>query len=159
MKIYIFIISILLLAQHCFAQTSFKKNDIYIEAGGNGLFISANYERQLSKKPGLGVRLGVGMYSENTFYLTLPIGINYLFPTKNPKGFIDVGLGSTFARKNAKLFWEKKTIEDDHFVNFIPSIGYRRHTTQNMMWRISCTPVINKFGFVPWIGFSVGKRF
>ncbi|RTL54239.1 MAG: hypothetical protein EKK39_04730 [Sphingobacteriales bacterium] len=159
MKIYIYILPLLLLAQHCVGQSSFKRNDIYLEAGGNGLFISANYERQLTKEPGLGVRIGVGMYSENAYYLTIPIGINYLFATKNPKGFLDAGLGVSFTRENAKLFWEKTTPADDHFVNFIPSFGYRRHTTKNMMWRISCTPGINKFGFVPWIGFSIGKRF
>ncbi|WP_298297579.1 hypothetical protein [Hydrotalea sp.] len=159
MKLLIFTLTLILFTQPGFSQNHFKRNDIYIETGGNGLFISANYERQLTKEPGLGVRMGIGMYSGNTFYLTVPIGINYLFTTNNPKGFIDAGLGTTFARENAKLFWEKKTIQDDHFVSFIPSIGYRRHTTQNMMWRISCTPVINQYGFVPWIGFSVGKRF
>ncbi|MGC8751097.1 hypothetical protein [Hydrotalea sp.] len=159
MKPTLFIILLIAFTLPCFSQNSFKRNDIYLEAGGNSLFTGINYERQLTKQPGLGVRVGVGMYSENAFYLAIPIGINYLFTTNNPKGFIDVGVGTTFARENAKLFWEKKTIADDHFVNFIPSFGYRRHTTQNMLWRISFTPVINRYGFVPWLGFSVGKRF
>lgn len=60
-------------------QTTFKKNDIYIEAGGNGLFASANYERQFTKEPGSGFRLGIGFYTENVFYLTIPVGFNYLF--------------------------------------------------------------------------------
>ncbi len=37
-----------------FGQSTFKRNDIYLEAGGNGLFGSVNYERQLTNKPGLG---------------------------------------------------------------------------------------------------------
>ncbi|GEM_PF-5090725 len=53
-----------------YGQTTFKRNDIYLEAGGNGLFASINYERQLTKQPGLGFRLDVGFYSENAFYLT-----------------------------------------------------------------------------------------
>lgn len=140
-------------------QSTFKQNDIYLEAGGNGLFSSVNYERQLTKEPGLGVRIGVGFYSENAFYLTIPVGINYLFKLKNEKSFIDAGLGTSWTRIDGKLFGDSKNSNGDHFVNFIPSIGYRRHTTSSVMWRISVTPVANKYGLVPWIGASIGKRF
>src|SRR5688572_2451148 len=68
-----------------FGQSTFKKNDIYLEAGGNGLLSSVNYERQLTKQPGLGARIGMGFYSENAFYLTIPVGINYLFKLKSEK--------------------------------------------------------------------------
>ena len=142
-----------------FGQTTFKKNDIYLEAGGNGLFASINYERQLTKEPGLGARIGVGFYSENAFYLTIPVGINYLFKLNSDKSFIDAGLGVTWTRIDGDLFGESKNSNGDHFVNFIPSIGYRRHTTHNLMWRISITPVVNKNGLVPWLGLSIGKRF
>src|SRR3954467_14280006 len=77
-------------------QSTFKKNDIYVEALGNGLFGSVNYERQLTKEPGLGARIGVGFYTEKAFYLTLPMGINYLFPLKNQNSFIDAGFGVTW---------------------------------------------------------------
>jgi hypothetical protein len=142
-----------------FGQSTFKKNDIYLEAGGNGLFGSVNYERQLTKEPGLGVRIGIGFYSENAFYLTIPAGINYLFQLKNAKSFIDAGLGATWTRIDGKLFADSKNSNGDHFVNFVPSIGYRRHTSNNVMWRISITPAANKYGLVPWIGASIGKRF
>ncbi len=142
-----------------FGQTGYKKNDIYLEAGGSGLFGSINYERQLTKQPGFGVRVGVGFYSEKAFYLTLPVGINYLFKLKSDRSFIDAGLGVTWTRINAKIFTDSKGSNGDHFVNFIPSIGYRRHTTRDVMWRISLVPVINKYGLVPWLGASIGKRF
>ncbi len=74
---------ILCIAFCSYGQTTFLRNDIYVEAGGNGLFSSVNYERQLTKQPGLGFRLGVGFYSENAFYLTIPVGINYLFKLQN----------------------------------------------------------------------------
>ena len=130
-----------------------KKNDIYLEAGGNGLFGSVNYERQLTKEPGLGIRIGVGFYSENSFNVTVPVGINYLFNLKNPKSFIDAGLGVTLAGIDENILLGL------HFINFVPSIGYRKHTSKDLMWRISVTPVINKYGFVPWVGASIGKRF
>ena len=142
-----------------FGQSDFKKNYIYLEAGGNGLFGSVNYERQLTKQPGLGARVGVGFYSENAFYLTIPVGINYLFKLKSDKSFIDAGLGATWTRIDGKLFGDSKSSNGDHFVNFIPSIGYRRHAVKDVMWRISLTPVANKYGFVPWLGASIGKRF
>lgn len=142
-----------------FGQSNFKKNDIYLEAGGNGLFGSVNYERQLTKQPGLGARIGIGFYSENAFYLTIPVGINYLFKLKGDKSFIDAGLGATWTRIDAKLFSDNKNSNGDNFVNFIPSIGYRRHTAKDIMWRISLTPVANKYGLVPWLGASIGKRF
>jgi hypothetical protein len=68
-------------------QSDFKRNDIYLEAGGNGLFGSVNYERQLTKEPGIGVRIGIGFYTEKAFYLTTPVGINYLFKLKNKRSF------------------------------------------------------------------------
>ncbi len=142
-----------------FGQSAFKKNDIYLEAGGNGLFGSVNYERQLTKEPGLGARIGIGFYSENAFYLAIPIGINYLFKLKSAKSFIDAGLGVTWTRIDGKLFGDSKNSNGEHFVNFIPSIGYRRHTSKDLMWRISLTPVANKYGLVPWLGASIGKRF
>ena len=159
MKKNLTILTFILLGTTLFGQSSFKKNDIYIESGGNGLFASVNYERQLTKDPGLGLRVGVGFYSENAFYLTIPFGVNYLFKLKSDKSFIDAGLGATWTRIDGKLFGESKNSNGDYFVNFVPSIGYRRHTTKDLMWRVSMTPVINKYGFVPWLGLSIGKRF
>jgi hypothetical protein len=142
-----------------YGQTIFKRNDIYLEAGGNGLFASLNYERQLTKQPGLGLRLGVGFYSENAFYLTMPVGINYLFKLNNNISFIDAGLGATWTRIDGNLFGDSKNSNGDHFVNFVPSVGYRRHTPKDLMWRISVTPIANKYELVPWLGLSIGKRF
>jgi hypothetical protein len=143
-----------------FGQTAFKKNDIYLEAGGAGLFSSINYERQLTNKPGLGARIGIGFYTEKAFYLTIPVGINYLFKLKNEKSFIDAGVGASWTRIDGKLFSKAtSTSNGDHFVNFVPSIGYRRHTSKYVMWRISLTPVANKNTLMPWLGASIGKRF
>jgi hypothetical protein len=120
-----------------YGQTTFKRNDIYLESVGNGLFASVNYERKVTKQPGLGFRFGIGYYSENAFYLTIPIGINYLFKLKNERPFIDTGLGVTWTRIDGNLFGDSKNSNGDHFINFVPSIGYRRHTTKDLIWRVS----------------------
>jgi len=142
-----------------FGQDAFKRNDIYLEAGGNGLFGSVNYERQLTKQPGIGARIGVGFYTEDTFYLTIPVGINYLFKLKKERSFIDAGLGVTWVRVDGKLFERCYVSSREHFVDFVPSIGYRRHTLRNVMWRVSFTPFANKYTALPWLGASIGKRF
>lgn len=54
-KILFTTILILCAVTFIFGQSNFKKNDIYIEAGGNGLYGSVNYERQLTKQPGLAI--------------------------------------------------------------------------------------------------------
>lgn len=159
MRQFILMMTASFLVASSFGQTPFKKNTLYLEAGGSGLFGSLNYERQLTKEPGIGLRLGVGFYSENVFYLTVPVGINYLFPLKKENSFIDAGAGITWTRVHGDLFGPSKSSIAEHYVNFIPSIGYRRHTGKDVMWRISLTPVINKFTFVPWLGVSIGKRF
>jgi len=159
MKHLTFFLTISFFAVYSYGQTAFKRNDIYLEAGGNGLFGSVNYERQITKQPGLGFRFGVGFYTEKAFYLTIPVGINYLFELKKDNSFIDAGMGVTWTRINGKLFGESEIPNRDHFVNFVPSIGYRKHTHKNLMWRISLTPVANKNGLVPWLGLSIGKRF
>lgn len=159
MKKYLLTICTLFTATLVFGQNVFKKNDIYLEAGGNALFGSINYERQLTREPGLGARIGVGFYTENAFYLTIPAGINYLFKLKNNTSFIDAGLGITWTRMDGNLFGASENSHGDHFVNFIPSVGYRRHTKKDVLWRISFTPIANKYTFVPWLGASVGKRF
>jgi hypothetical protein len=82
------------------------------------------------------------------------MGVNYLFPLKRENTFIDAGLGITWIPgKNGSSKGE------DNFINVIPSIGYRKHTSRDIMWRIALTPIINKYAFAPWVGFSVGKRF
>ncbi len=67
---------------------------------------------------------------------------------------------ASWTRIDGKLFSKATSSSNgDHFVNFVPSIGYRRHTSKDVMWRISLTPVANKNTLMPWLGASIGKRF
>ena len=160
MKKYFLTICTLCLGTFGFGQNVFKKNNIYLEVGGNGLFGSVNYERQLTKEPKFGLHVGIGFYTEKAFYLTYPAGISYFFKLKRENSFIDAGLGYTWTQIQETFNRNVTYSERDNFGNFIPSVGYRRHyEQQGLMWRLSITPIINKYGFVPWIGASVGKRF
>lgn len=158
----VMLLTSLLLLQRANAQTSGSlKNDVYVEAGGNGLFGSLNYERQLSKTPGVSLRMGVGFYTENRFFVTLPASVHFLLPLKKPNSFIDASAGVTWSRANGQLFKEDASSSPYHFVCLIPAVGYRKHTKNEMMWRISVAPTFNitNDAFVPWVGFAVGKRF
>jgi hypothetical protein len=143
-------------------QNSFRKNDLYFEFLGNGIWSSISYERQLKNEPGWALRFGVGYFSgDDKFRITLPIGINYLFKLRHINSFLDAGLGGTWSEA-AGLMKDLPSGERDyteHIWSIVPSIGYRRHTKGNFMWRASFTPFINKYRFMPSLGVSLGKRF
>ncbi len=44
-------------------------------------------------------------------------------------------------------------------LNFVPGVGYKRHTKKKGMFRISFAPLINNDFIYPLIGLSFGKRF
>jgi len=159
LTIGLFLIANLFISTTAFSQDDFKRNFIYLEAGGNGLFGSVSYERQLTKEPGIGFRAGLGFYTENVFYMTIPVGINFLFPLKENKSFIDAGLGITWARVDGKLFGKANTSNGENFTNVLPSVYYRRHSKNNLMWKAGFTPVFNKDATTPWIAFAIGKSF
>lgn len=133
------------------AQSELKKNDIYLELGGNGIFASLNYERQLSKYPRFGFRMGAGIVP--LVGVSIPAGINYLIKTTNDNSYIETGFGITCILNNDD---KSGKIEK---VNFIPSIGYRHHTKKNTLFRINFTPIFNNYTTIPLIGISFGKRF
>ncbi|MBD2756832.1 hypothetical protein [Spirosoma validum] len=135
------------------------KNSVFLEAGGNGLFASLNYERQLTALPRLSLRVGAGFYGEKAAYLSLPVGLNYLIKLAKPNSFIDAGFGATWAQANSRLFGSEPNLSSNHFFSYVPSVGYRRYTDRHYLWRVSFTPVINQYGFVPWAGITLGKGF
>lgn len=150
----------LLMTVFAHAQQKSPKNNFYAEAGGNGLFGSLNYERQLSRKPGFAVHAGFGFYTEDHLYLTIPAGVDILFPLKKQDRYIDWGMDMTWASNNGNFFGQNRLGSTvPHFVSFIPSLGYRAHMKNDLFWRFGFSPVINRYGFVPWAGFAFGKRF
>ncbi len=159
---FIFLILTSILSTSAFGQKPFKRNDIYLEFLGNGIYASLNYERQLTAKPGLGLRAGVGYFSgDEAFRVSIPVGINYLIAIKNNRSFLDAGIGGTWSGA-AGLKKDIPTGERDyseHIWSIVPALGYRRHTKGHFMWRASFTPIINKHRAIPHLGFSIGKRF
>lgn len=164
MSKYIVSLFILATTTSLFGQNTFKKNDFSFEFAGNGIWASLNYERQLMDKPGLGVRFGIGYFSgDEKFRVSIPIGVNYLFKIKSGKSFIDAGVGATWSGAVGMKTFKQEALTgrdySEHIWSFVPSIGYRHHTKGEFMWRVSFTPIINRYRFLPFPGLSIGKRF
>jgi hypothetical protein len=145
-------------------QETFGQNNIYLELGGNGPLYSLNYERQLTKQPGFGIRVGAGFYSTDPYKVTVPVGVNYLFNLYENSVLLDIGFGVTYSKADVKLYAMVKRNDpysyiNTNYFNYIPSAGIRFHTHRNFLWRISLAPVINDYGLLPWIGVSFGKMF
>jgi hypothetical protein len=140
-----------------------KHNTIYFQLGGNGLFASVNYERQIIKNPRISFHAGIGNYGTRTTYLTIPIGVNYLLKLKKSNCGFDFGLGLTYTKADVVLYAivERRGTQrpTDNFFNFVPRISYRAQTKKNIMYRIELAPVIGQYGLIPFIGFSIGKSF
>lgn len=145
-------------------QNTFRQNDVFVELLGNGIGASIGYERQLKNKPGLGVRVGIGYFSGNEeFRLSIPVGVNYLFPLKNSKSLLEAGIGATWSGADGLKTAKQEASAggrdySERIWSLVPSFGYRRHTSGNLMWRASFTPIINKYRTMPWAGFAVGMR-
>jgi len=124
-----FLIICLFVSIISFAQENQKsnsgnlKNTVFVEALGNGLFGSINYERQLTKEPGLSLRAGIGFYTEYDFYLTLPFSIQYLIDL-NRNNFIETGIGYTWADAGADDIFNNKSVKNsDNLNNLFLSVG------------------------------------
>ena len=162
-----FLIICLFVSIISFAQENQKsnsgnlKNTVFVEALENGLFGSINYERQLTKEPGLSLRAGIGFYTEYNFYLTLPFSIQYLIDL-NRNNFIETGIGYTWADAGADDIFNNESVKNyDNLNNLFLSVGYKKHFGKDWMWKANFTPLItnNKEVTLPWIGVSIGKRF
>lgn len=140
------------------AQQPFKRTTLYGEIGGNGLGFSAGYERQLGKKPGLGLHIGISLSGNKPGIVT---GAKYLIALGNHKSFLETGLGVSLAdREYLGAKQDLVTGHNPYTPAYIPSVGYRHHTRYGLMWRINYTPVFSKYNNVPWYpGISVGWRF
>ncbi|MBT3588190.1 MAG: hypothetical protein HN507_06020, partial [Flavobacteriaceae bacterium] len=117
-----FLIICLFVSIISFAQENQKsnsgnlKNTVFVEALGNGLFGSINYERQLTKEPGLSLRAGIGFYTEYDFYLTLPFSIQYLIDL-NRNNFIETGIGYTWADAGADDIFNNESVKNSDNLN------------------------------------------
>ena len=173
MKTFIISLAILTLtAQSLRAQTTGSAaadssnnqyNSWYAEFGGQSLVgVTFNYERFLSKKPGgFSVHIGAGGgYLPDLFddgivlFGAFPAGISYNIPvTENKRQFIEVGASYSFL-----------LVPSDVNANLTSlNVSYRYQSPSGkFQLRATLTPLMYSIGdntAVPWLGFSLGRRF
>jgi hypothetical protein len=169
------IISICLLSKLCISQ----KNITFVEFGGIGGVFSRNFERQITSKLDLSIRIGVGfsffepehvtcvsdspycnLFSIADYDLAMPFSIQYLI-NLGGTNYIETGLWYTLQFQSSQY--------DEHVTNvYFTSLGFRKFFGQakGWMWKVNFTPVIamadpgkKEFRFNPWGGIAIGKRF
>lgn len=149
-------------AQEVTPSDPLPRNTIFVEALGNGLFGSINYERQITKTPGVSFRAGFGFFADNGLNLTLPLSVQFQFQLKKNR-FLDLGVGYTFEDTYADDLFGRNgdNFPDDYHYIFL-CLSYRKVFSSDWMWKISFTPIITDSYdviFVPWFGFAFGKLF
>jgi hypothetical protein len=144
-------------AQQVVDSDTARAQNVYVELGGQGIALSANYDTRFSnKRNGLGGRIGIGFIGgDGNNITTIPVGLNYLIG--NGKSFFEVGLGATYfsAKFNNHFF-------DKYFNNFIgtASFSYRFQPLKSgFSFRGGITPLFGSEFLLPYYGISLGYTF
>lgn len=141
------------------AQSAYvSRNSLLMEVGGNGMFGSINFERHITKTPLVSVRAGLGYYRQGgRSFITVPVGANLLLRLKkHPNWFADLGLGMTYSPHNSFLFGDSGTPLTPYTLAFVPSLGLRYYARSGTMFRVSITPLHDKYDRQAWFGAAIG---
>jgi hypothetical protein len=148
-----------------------RKNSIFFELGGNGLFYSINYERliPISEDRIIGLRVGYA-YCEMSFtsiekYSIVPLEINLI---SGKKHCFEIGCGLTmskYTKGEIRGSYSKPILTSERIETLIFRTGYRYRADSGFLFRIApllmfYSPIQlkeNKRNF--WIGISVGSSF
>lgn len=137
-----------------------KAKNIYLEVGGAGLAISANYDARFGEqRDGWGYNIGVGGFvSGGNKVVTVPFQLNFLIGDNS--SMIEAGVGATFLHSTGDN--KGKTWEFDKITGFVAtgSIGYRYQPQQKgISFRVAFVPILYDEGIIPAGGISVGYTF
>jgi hypothetical protein len=138
-----------------------KAQSAYVEVGGPGLAISANFDSRFHKeRGGWGYRIGAGYFSSggNTVF-TVPFQINYLIGQHTYMG--ELGAGTTFLHSTGTNMGNSKW-QFDNVTGLIATatIGFRyQPEASGLTVRIAFVPILYDEGLVPAGGVSIGWTF
>ncbi len=154
---YVFLISILLIANVTLAQVETpKKKSLYFELAGSGGFGSINFEKHFYKKKNYEFTWRAGLSlapidRNNGIGLVFPFMINLLIGKNAHKLELGLGQGITITTKG-------------NFFALAPAaIGYRYQAeSKKWFYRVTYTPLISylfDFQIQQWGGISIGYTF
>lgn len=171
-KPHLVFLFLILLAFHChelYAQDQMmrpsKKNQFYLELGGNAIIYSFNYERMItdnfSLRGGIGISPTLGLV-EGTF-IFIPITGSFLLGSNTSK--LEIGLGVTYFSGKETEFFSYEVDSETKSKLFITGIlGYRYVSSGGFIFRVAFTPLYNPdktedSKFLPWGALSFGYAF
>jgi len=128
-----------------------RSQSFYLEFGGGGVGISANYEFRFKKNQldGLGLRAGFGglhtwLFGDISF-TTFPLEINYIFSEDHMVSF-ELGMSLTYTHVKTDFPWLPSEIEESSeniLLGYIP-IGIRLLSRgKGFMGRANMGPLLN----------------
>jgi hypothetical protein len=144
------------------SQNETKKNAIFLEGFGSGIFYSFNYDwRFKDRANGLGGKVGFSYTGiDGSKVTTIPIAINYLLGKK--RSFIELGFGTTLTllshTNSTTATSDPRFSGTGLLLNGI--VGYRRVSKSGFLLRAGLTPFFNSDHsgvFVPQV--SIGYAF
>jgi len=137
-----------------------KAKSYYLQIGGAGLAISANYDARLNaERNGWGYTVGIGGFSsQGNSVITVPFQINYLIGEHS--SMLQVGGGATFLHSTGNN--TGKTWSFDRITGFVAtgSFGYRYQPEQKgLSFKVEFVPILYDEGIIPAGGISIGYTF
>jgi len=148
-----------------FAQDTSRRNEVFIEFGNHSLTTAVNYHRQLFGEKGLGIRTGIGSYSYSHFKPVVPVVINYRFKLLRKASYLDASAGITWTNADDVSLYASKpkpalgVPKQQRYFLPILSIVWVRQTKDNWSYRFGFSDVFTVAGGLPYIGFSIGRKF
>lgn len=137
-----------------------KAKNYYLQIGGAGLAISANYDARFNaERNGWGYTIGIGGFAaEGNSVITIPFQINYLIGEHS--SMLQVGGGATFLRSTGNN--TGKTWSFDKITGFVAtgSFGYRYQPEhKGISFKVEFVPIMYDEGIIPAGGISIGYTF
>jgi hypothetical protein len=150
---------ILSFGQEIIKATEIKRNSIYIEAFGQGLYNSFSFDRlyNVDKKVKTSFSAGLTIIPHpELFVLGIPVSYNYLFGQKNHHLELGLGITGMYLRHGRISASESVTDingvtqtnnyvghQNDFYTYFTPKIGYRfQKNSGGLFLRLTLTPSI-----------------
>jgi hypothetical protein len=144
------------------------RNAYYVEAGGNALLYSVNYERMVAA--GLSARVGVSLLPAwipvagddgddgGAMVVMVPVQAGYVFGTGNHH--LEVGVGATLGHSAVDIGGLEGK---ENWAFGTGTIGYRfQRPDAGNLFRLTVTPLfieVLDVGMIPMIGLSWGRSF
>ena len=162
----VFLSPIILFGQEIDNISKIKRNSIYFEAFGQGLYNSFSFDRlyNVDKKIKTSFSAGLTIIPHpELFVLGVPVSYNYLFGQKNHHLELGIGFTAMYLRQGRIIASEGyidnnglpqtnnfEGYSNDFYSFFTPKIGYRfQKTNGGLFLRLTLTPPIagiNKIG-------------